>query len=385
MRTRVALVALALAAGILAPTVIEAQLPTSALPFIGITPCRLVDTRGNGFSGPFGPPSLPAGVPRDFPLVGQCGLPAEAKAVSLNVTAANTLGPGFFTLYPQGGSTPLVSTLNYLANETIANAALVPLGPGGLTVVAGVSGADLILDVNGYFVELATSDVCAPSSVPVGAVCVDKYEASVWETTDAAVIAKIRAGTVTLAELQAAGAVQRGAASDDYGAGCPDSGNGCVNFYAVSIAGVTPSRFVTWTQAAAAARNAKKRLLTNAEWQAAALGTPDAGPPCVIDPGNTQPGPTGTAGCVSDTGVFDMVGNVSEWVADWFPRSTACPPNPFGLPDYNCIGGADTLAGPGALWRGGAFSFGTNAGVFAISSENVPSFSNDRIGFRAAR
>jgi hypothetical protein len=43
-----------------------------------------------------------------------------------------------------------VSTLNYLAGETVANAALAPLGPGGLTVLAGVSGADLILDVNGY-------------------------------------------------------------------------------------------------------------------------------------------------------------------------------------------------------------------------------------------
>jgi hypothetical protein len=59
----------------------------------------------------------------------------------------------------------------------------------------------------------------------------NKYEASVWEATDAAVIAKIKAGTVTLAELQA-GAVQRGVNSDDYGQGCPDTGNGCVNLYA---------------------------------------------------------------------------------------------------------------------------------------------------------
>jgi hypothetical protein len=30
----------------------------------------------------------------------------------------------------------------------------VPLGAGALTVIAGVSGADLIVDVNGYFVDL---------------------------------------------------------------------------------------------------------------------------------------------------------------------------------------------------------------------------------------
>src|SRR5262245_15851570 len=122
--------------------------------FVGLTPCRLVDTRGNGFGDPFGSPSLVTGVPRDFPLQGQCGIPATATAVSLNVTATNTQGPGFLLLYPQGGAQPLVSTLNYVAGETVANAALLPLGAGGLTVVAGVAGTDLILDVNGYFTDL---------------------------------------------------------------------------------------------------------------------------------------------------------------------------------------------------------------------------------------
>jgi hypothetical protein len=127
-----------------------AQLPTPPLPFVAVAPCRVVDTRGNGFTGAFGPPALASSVARDFPLAGQCGIPADAQAVSLNVTATNTLGPGFLLLAPAGSPPPLVSTLNYLAGETVANAALAPLGPGGLTVLAGVSGADLILDVNGY-------------------------------------------------------------------------------------------------------------------------------------------------------------------------------------------------------------------------------------------
>jgi trimeric autotransporter adhesin len=42
--------------------------------------------------------------------------------------------------------------LNYVAGQTIANAAVVPLGTGGgVTVIAGVSGTDLILDTNGYY------------------------------------------------------------------------------------------------------------------------------------------------------------------------------------------------------------------------------------------
>ena len=31
---------------------------TAPLPFIAMTPCRLADTRGNGFTGAYGPPSL---------------------------------------------------------------------------------------------------------------------------------------------------------------------------------------------------------------------------------------------------------------------------------------------------------------------------------------
>jgi hypothetical protein len=123
---------------------------TSPLPFIGLDPCRIADTRNA--AGPYGAPALAGGVPRNFTLTGQCGIPTDAAAASLNVTVTNTQGPGFILIYPQGGSQPLVSTLNYVASQTIANAAIVPLGAGGgITVIAGVSGTDLILDVNGYY------------------------------------------------------------------------------------------------------------------------------------------------------------------------------------------------------------------------------------------
>src|SRR6266566_7405288 len=129
---------------------------TNPLPFIGVTPCRIVDTRGP--AGSFGGPSLPAGTPRNFPLpTGPCaGIPASVSAYSLNITVTNTQGPGFILLYPTGGSQPLVSTLNYLANQTLANAAIVPAGTsGGVTVVAGVSGTDHIIDINGYYAASA--------------------------------------------------------------------------------------------------------------------------------------------------------------------------------------------------------------------------------------
>ena len=229
---------------------------------------------------------------------------------------------------------------------------------------------------------------CSPDMVPVGPTCIDKYEASVWEVPagSLALIQKIKAGTATLAELQA-GASQRGATSNDFGAGCPDTGKGCVNVFAVSIAvsiaGVTPTRFITSFQAAAAARNAGKRLPTNSEWQAAALGTPDA--PC-----NTSSGAvavTGAAaGCVSDVGAFDMVGNAWEWVANWVPRSTTCGSWGGFSGNWQCLAGAATTGAPGALLRGGSFFFdGPLAGVFAVTSFFAPTLAEINVGFRAAR
>ncbi len=127
--------------------------------FVPFTPCRMVDTRaGFGFTGSYGPPALAGSGSRNFPMTsasGPCpGIPTGAKAISLNVTVVNTAGSGFIMIYPQGGSVPGVSTLNYNAGQVVGNAAIVPLSmTGGITVVAGVSGTDLILDVNGYFVS----------------------------------------------------------------------------------------------------------------------------------------------------------------------------------------------------------------------------------------
>ncbi len=128
-------------------------LPSGALPFFAVNPCRLADTRaGFGFTGPFGPPSLGGGSGRDVPVTGTCGIPASAQAVSFNVTVTNTSGPGFILAYPTGGAVPTVSTLNYVAGQTLANAAIVPLsGSGSASFVAGVSGTDLVLDVNGCY------------------------------------------------------------------------------------------------------------------------------------------------------------------------------------------------------------------------------------------
>jgi formylglycine-generating enzyme required for sulfatase activity len=235
---------------------------------------------------------------------------------------------------------------------------------------------------------------CAPDAVAVGPTCVDKYEASVWSipASNTRLMYKLKKGTATLADLTAGGATPvspSDSCSPGFPGTFPATGNWTDPLYAVSIPGVHPTACVTWFQAEQACRLSGKRLLTNQEWQAAAAGTPDPG----TDNGTTDcdvasAGPVNTgsrSACVSRWGAFDMVGNVWEWVADWTPLSTACVTDLFGTGDLNCLAGASTTAGPGALRRGGHWVSGADAGVFAVSGTLDPSGAVIDVGFRCAR
>jgi len=122
--------------------------------FYTLTPCRVVDTRGAA-GVPFGGPPLDAQSPRVFALGGHCNVPSTAKAVSLNITVTEPGAAGNLRLFPGGLSLPLVSTLNYVAGQTRANNAVLPLnGSGEIAVFAGQAAGttvQVIIDVNGYF------------------------------------------------------------------------------------------------------------------------------------------------------------------------------------------------------------------------------------------
>jgi hypothetical protein len=238
---------------------------------------------------------------------------------------------------------------------------------------------------------------CPADAVIAGTVCMDTYEASVWRVPDPlgankGLVKRIQLGKATVDKLVAGGATQLGVASDNY-APCADSGQNCTDdIYAVSLPGVIPSSLMTWFQAQAACENARKRLPSNAEWQAAVIGTPDPGPDNGTTDCNTATFTVAATGsrssCKSARGAFDMVGNLDEWVADWVPRSTTCGTWSAGVSptgDFQCLAGAATTGEPGALLRGGDFNGGTVAGPLNVVGVNEPSNAGSFIGFRCAR
>lgn len=120
---------------------------TGELQFYPLTPCRVIDTRISGS----GSPALGASAERDFAISGKCGVPVAAKAYSLNATVVPPGPLSFLTLWPAGKARPLVSTLNSFLGRVVANAAIVPAGPGGVISAFATNETHLILDINGYF------------------------------------------------------------------------------------------------------------------------------------------------------------------------------------------------------------------------------------------
>lgn len=125
--------------------------PSGATRLYTLAPCRLLDSRWT--AGPLGGPALTGAGPRAVAHLGACGVPASARALSVNVTAVNPSADGYLQLYAADVAAPTTSTVNFRAGATRANNAIVGLSPAGaFNVRAGISGSvDVIVDVNGWF------------------------------------------------------------------------------------------------------------------------------------------------------------------------------------------------------------------------------------------
>jgi hypothetical protein len=134
--------------------------------FYTLPPCRVLDTRG--LDGPY----LFAATTRTFNLRDLCGLPANAFAVSYNVTVTQPNASGNLRLFPGGTAAPLASSINFAPGQTRANNGIVPVsGDGKLSVrndqPPGNFGVHVILDVNGYFATTAAVATASGQNVRV--------------------------------------------------------------------------------------------------------------------------------------------------------------------------------------------------------------------------
>ena len=87
---------------------------------------------------------------------GAGAIPAGSKAAFLNVTAVNSAGPGFVTVYPCGSTRPLASNVNLVGGQTRANLVAAKIAADGTVCLFTSRSTDLVADVQGY--EPATSN-----------------------------------------------------------------------------------------------------------------------------------------------------------------------------------------------------------------------------------
>ena len=118
-------------------------------------PVRFLDSRpgiGIGLSGRFA-----SSVPRMLSVAGTRGVPADAVAITGNLTVVHQTKAGYVSVTKTSNVNPATSTINFPAGDTRANGVSVPLNAtGDLWIVykaAAGSTTDIILDVTGYYLN----------------------------------------------------------------------------------------------------------------------------------------------------------------------------------------------------------------------------------------
>ena len=116
--------------------------------YVAVNPSRLLDTR----TGVGAPDDRSAGRVVELTVTGgAAGVPADATAVTLNVTGTDVTSPGFVTVWPCGQERPTASNLNLVTRQTRPNLVLAAVGANGKVCLFTQQPASLVADLMGYF------------------------------------------------------------------------------------------------------------------------------------------------------------------------------------------------------------------------------------------
>src|SRR5271166_1397658 len=113
------------------------------LSLYAVTPCRVLDTRNNGIGQFVGKIVVDT-------VDSVCAPSSLAQAYVFNATVVPSAPLGYLTLWPDGGSQPVVSTLNAIDGAVTSNMAIVPTMNGSIDAFAS-NLTQLILDISAYF------------------------------------------------------------------------------------------------------------------------------------------------------------------------------------------------------------------------------------------
>ena len=122
-----------------------------------VTPLRIMDTI-------YTHTPVAAGGTVSLAVAGVNGVPADATAVVLNVTAAQGTQLGSVTVWPDGVTRPLASNVNYLAGQTVPNLVVATIGTDGKIDFYNNSAGTvhLIADLAGYYAPGSTNTLVVP-------------------------------------------------------------------------------------------------------------------------------------------------------------------------------------------------------------------------------
>ncbi len=102
-------------------------------------PTRLLDSR----NGP--------GRQQTFFLPLSAAVPADAKAVVVNVTATDPSASGYLTVFPCGSPLPLASNLNFVAGQTVPNLVTVKIGADRAICLFAKVATHVVVDLMGWY------------------------------------------------------------------------------------------------------------------------------------------------------------------------------------------------------------------------------------------